>query len=50
LNHPHIAAIHGFEEGPAEAGHYARALVLELVDGERTPTALRPDRCRSMKP
>jgi len=25
LNHPHIAAIHGIEEGPAEAGHYVRA-------------------------
>ena len=34
LNHPHIAAIHGIEEGPAEAGHYVRALVLELVEGE----------------
>ena len=22
LNHPHIAAIHGIEEGPAEAGPY----------------------------
>ena len=33
LNHPNIAAIHGIEEGPAEAGHRIRALVLELVDG-----------------
>jgi serine/threonine protein kinase len=24
LNHPHIGAIDGFEEGPAEAGHYVR--------------------------
>ena len=35
LNHPHIAAIYGLEEGPAtgpaEAGHYV--LILELVDG-----------------
>lgn len=29
LNHPHIAAIHGLEEGGA-----TKALVLELVDGE----------------
>ena len=33
LNHPNVAAIHGLEEGPVEAGHYARALVLELVEG-----------------
>ena len=36
LNHPNIAAIYGFEEGPAEAGHYGspvQALVLELVEG-----------------
>ena len=33
FNHPNIAAIHGIEEGPAEAGHRLRALVLELVDG-----------------
>src|SRR5262245_2237215 len=33
LNHPNIAAIHGVEEGPAEAGHHIRALVMELVDG-----------------
>src|SRR5205085_6549428 len=34
LNHPHIAAIYGMEEGPAEAGPHIRALVMELVDGE----------------
>ncbi len=34
LNHPNIATIYGFEEGPAEAGHYVRALALEPVDGE----------------
>jgi eukaryotic-like serine/threonine-protein kinase len=33
LNHPHIAAIYGVEEGPAEAGPHVRALILELVDG-----------------
>ncbi|HET9387761.1 MAG TPA: protein kinase [Gemmatimonadales bacterium] len=33
LNHPNIAAIYGLEEGLAEAGHYVRALVLELVEG-----------------
>ena len=33
LNHPNIGGIYGFEEGPAEAGHHVRALVLELVDG-----------------
>jgi serine/threonine-protein kinase len=33
LNHPHIAAIYGVEEGPAEAGFHVRALVLELVEG-----------------
>ena len=36
LNHPHIGAIYGVEEGPAEAGHYdspIHALVLELVEG-----------------
>src|SRR4029078_8224510 len=35
LNHPHIAAIYGVEEGPPEAsgGAYALALVLELVEG-----------------
>jgi len=34
LNHPNIAAIYGLEEGPAEAGHHVRALVMELVEGE----------------
>src|SRR6266446_3899947 len=46
LNHPHIAAIYGFEEVPAEAGTHAgpdvgsgfsrtiHALVMELVEGE----------------
>jgi serine/threonine protein kinase len=33
LNHPHIAQIYGLEHGPAEAGHYVRALVMELVEG-----------------
>jgi serine/threonine-protein kinase len=33
LNHPNIAAIYGIEAGPAEAGHYLRALVMELVEG-----------------
>jgi serine/threonine protein kinase len=33
LNHPNIAAIHGVEESPVEAGHIIRALVLELVEG-----------------
>jgi serine/threonine protein kinase/Tol biopolymer transport system component len=44
LNHPHIAAIYGLEEGPAEAGSHVsggtglggpvKALILELVEGE----------------
>jgi serine/threonine protein kinase len=36
LNHPHIAAIYGFEEiqDPTTSGHSMRALVLELVNGE----------------
>jgi serine/threonine protein kinase len=34
LNHPGIAHIYGVEEGPAEAGHHIRALVMELVEGE----------------
>ena len=64
LNHPNIAAIYGIEEGPAKAGHYVRALVMELVEGPtladliglRAPTfappALRRGKqgCRSMKP
>ena len=44
LNHPNIAAIYGFEEGPAEAGPHnsvgagfsrpIQALVMELVEGD----------------
>jgi serine/threonine-protein kinase len=34
LNHPNIAAIYGFEEGPAEAGRHVRVLILELVEGD----------------
>src|SRR5205814_6496241 len=34
LQHPNIGAIYGLEDGPAEAGPYIRALVLELVEGE----------------
>lgn len=36
LNHPHIAQIHGFEEGPAPSsgGPHLRALIMELVEGE----------------
>jgi serine/threonine protein kinase/Tol biopolymer transport system component len=34
LNHPHIAAIHGIEDAPLDAGPPVRALVLELVEGE----------------
>ena len=39
LNHPNIATIHGLEEartegGPAEAGPFVRALIMELVEGE----------------
>ena len=33
LNHPHIAQLYGFEEGPTEGGHLVRALVMELVEG-----------------
>ncbi len=33
LSHPHIAAIHGIEEGASDSGHAIRALVLELVEG-----------------
>src|SRR5262245_58575410 len=33
LSHPNIAGILGFEEGPADAGPPAQALILELVDG-----------------
>jgi Tol biopolymer transport system component len=36
LNHPHIAQIHGLEEGPVAGSGQAsvRALVMELVEGE----------------
>ena len=35
LNHPHIAAIYGLEENPADhEGPRRMALVLELVEGE----------------
>ena len=34
LNHPHIGAIYGFEDGVAGDGRAIRALVLELVEGE----------------
>jgi eukaryotic-like serine/threonine-protein kinase len=36
LNHPHIAAIYGLEDGPADAGTEGRSRVLamELVEGE----------------
>ena len=48
LNYPNIAAIYGLEkcpaEGPAEAGHYVRALV-ELVEGPTLDDRLRrPER------
>ncbi len=33
LNHPNIAGILGFEEGPADAGQPTQALILELVEG-----------------
>jgi serine/threonine protein kinase len=34
LNHSNIATIHGLEKGLAEAGHFTRALVMELVEGQ----------------
>ncbi len=34
LNHPNIAAIYGLEEAAADDGTTARALILELVEGE----------------
>jgi len=34
LNHPNIASIYGLEEGPVEAGHSVRAIVLELIEGD----------------
>ena len=41
LNHPNIAAIHGVEEGPAEAGHYTRQH-LDRQDQSRHRDASRP--------
>jgi Tol biopolymer transport system component len=34
INHPHIAGIYGVEETTGDDGSRARALVMELVDGE----------------
>src|SRR4051794_24263945 len=42
LNHPHIAAIYGIENGPAEAGPHVYALVLELVEGPTLADRLAP--------
>jgi serine/threonine protein kinase len=44
LNHPHIATVYGFVEGPAEAGPPVQALVLELVDGETLAARLKKGR------
>jgi serine/threonine protein kinase len=33
LNHVNIAHVYGLEGGPTEAGHYVRAIVMELVEG-----------------
>jgi Tol biopolymer transport system component len=46
LNHPHIAAIYGVEqvEDPATPGRPARALVLELVEGETLADRIRRGR------
>src|SRR5258706_13473448 len=44
LSHPNIAAIYGFEQSGG-----VRALVMELVEGRRSPTALRKDACRSRR-
>ena len=41
LNHPHIAAIYGVEDAPAEAGSHVHALVMELVEGETLAERLR---------
>jgi serine/threonine protein kinase len=41
LNHPNIAQIYGLEEGPAEAGHHVRAIVMELVEGETLEEKIR---------
>jgi Tol biopolymer transport system component len=50
LNHPHIGAIYGFEEGPPEGGPHAdvgagfsrptSAIVMELVEGETLATRI----------
>jgi serine/threonine-protein kinase len=40
LNHPNIAQIYGMERGPAEAGPYRAALVMELVDGDDLSTVI----------
>ena len=34
LNHPHIAHVYGFEDTSSDAGEPARALIMELVQGE----------------
>src|SRR5436189_1955728 len=34
LNHPHIAALYGVEDAPADGGPHVHALVMELVEGE----------------
>jgi eukaryotic-like serine/threonine-protein kinase len=34
LNHPNIAQVYGLEDGPPETGVHARALVMELVEGQ----------------
>ena len=41
LNHPNIATIYGLEDGPAEAGPNARAIVMELVEGETLADRIR---------
>jgi Tol biopolymer transport system component len=40
LNHPHIGAIYGFEEGEAGPEGSTRALVLELVEGDTLEAAI----------
>jgi serine/threonine-protein kinase len=42
LNHPHIAAIHGIEDGPTDAGPSVQALVLELVEGPTLADRIAP--------
>jgi len=46
LNHPHIAAIYGVEEvgDPSTHGHPARALILELVEGDTLAVRIRRGR------